>query len=189
MGTVSAFSEASAALTLTSLILAPLGLGTIVLLYMTNRPRCTTVATCLGLLNAILVVVAASLWIVASLIYAADVQIGVLGRDEMLQGVGAAVRVEPSVLILFAVAAFTKIIVLPVMTFICLIVLLICITISVFGAVVGAVLLGMALACVLACCCCAGDDKTIKVKATGNPQTQLVRVCNDPDCWDCVMYR
>src|SRR5271155_5758512 len=55
-----AFVQASAGLTVTSLVIAPICLGIIILMFMLKRPRYTTVATCFALFDAALMVIAAA---------------------------------------------------------------------------------------------------------------------------------
>ncbi len=54
-----AVTRASASLTLTSLIIAPIGLALIILLYLTDRPAYVIVVKCVALLGAVLMLTAA----------------------------------------------------------------------------------------------------------------------------------
>lgn len=155
-----AFTQASAGLTITSLVIAPIGLSIVLLLFMTDRPSYSTVAKCVALLDAALMVLAAALWTSASVMYAVDIRSAVgntLAGHTSFWGTND--LFPPSIgLSIFASAAFAKLIVLPVLAFACLIIFLLFLA----SAVVMAVLAWMALACVLAMCGACSDNTETK---------------------------
>ena len=61
MDSRTSFVQVAAGLTISSLVIAPIGFGIALLLYKLDRPSYTTVATCYALLDAALIVAAAVL--------------------------------------------------------------------------------------------------------------------------------
>jgi hypothetical protein len=141
-----AFVQASAGLTVTSLVIAPICLGIIILMFMLKRPRYTTVATCFALFDAVLMVIAAAPWITASLMYASDIQSALGGQAAESNSFWNDLFPLSIGLFLFAGAALVKVIVLPIMAVICLILLLL----FVVAMIIFAWLIFLAIACLFA---------------------------------------
>lgn len=143
-----ALVQASAGLTVTSLVIAPICLGIVILMFMLNRSRYTTLATCFALFDATLVVIAAALWITANVMYASDIQSALGGQVAESTSFWGETDLFPLSLglFLFAVAALAKVIVLPIMALICLFLLLL----LVVAAIIFAWLMFLAMACLLA---------------------------------------
>ena len=142
-----ALVQASAGLTVTSLVIAPICLGIIILMFMLKRPRYTTVATCFALFDAALMVIAAALWITANVMYASDIQSALGGQVAENTSFWGATDLFPLSLglFLFAAAALAKVIVLPIMALICLILLLLFFV----AAIILAWLMFLAMVCLL----------------------------------------
>ena len=153
-----ALVQASAGLTVTSLVIAPICLGIIILMFMLKRPRYTTVATCFALFDAALMVTAAALWITASVMYASDIQSALGGQVVENTSSGGATDLFPlSIgLFLFAGAALAKLIVLPIVALICLILLLLLFV----AAIILAWLMFLAMACLFAMFGACDDGRT-----------------------------
>lgn len=119
------FVQASTGLTITSLVIAPLGLSIVILMEMLKRQGYLTVATCFALLDAALMVAAATLFIFASAQYAADIESALGGQwvGNMPYWNGSAQYPPSYGLVMFAAVAVAKIVVLPIMALISLIVL------------------------------------------------------------------
>lgn len=117
------FAKASAGLMITSLLIAPLGLGFVLFMYKFEKPGYTTVATCVALFDAALVLTASTLWITGSLKYSFDIMETIGSGSMQTTSFWGATDVIPSSigLFIFACAALLKLIVLPIMALICLI--------------------------------------------------------------------
>jgi hypothetical protein len=137
--------QASAGLTITSMVIAPICLGIIILMYMLKRPRYSTVATCFALFDAALMVTAATLWITASIKYSSDIESALGGPPTNNTSFWGDTDVIPLSygLFLFAGVAIFKVIVLPIMALICLILILLLIV----AAIIMAWLMLLALKC------------------------------------------
>lgn len=144
------FVQASAGLTITSLVVAPIGLCVVLLMYLLERPGYPIIATGLALLDAALMVPAATLWIFASAQYAADIESALGGQTAGNAPFwnGTSQYPPSNGLAMFAGVALAKVVVLPVMALISLILVALfvtCILISI-------VLMLLALQCLFAIC-------------------------------------
>jgi hypothetical protein len=153
-----AFVQVSAGLTITSLVIAPIYLGIVILMFMLERPRYTTVATCFALFDAALMVTATTLWTTASAMYASDIQSALGGQAAENTSFWGATDLFPlSIgLFLFSAVALAKVIVLPIMALICLLLLLLLFV----AAIILAWLMFLAMVCLLAMFGVCDDGKT-----------------------------
>ncbi|EPE26346.1 hypothetical protein GLAREA_02258 [Glarea lozoyensis ATCC 20868] len=130
------YIKASAAFTVLSLLLTPFDIAVIALLYNRRRDIYHTVAASIAIFDTVLVVIAATLWIVASfdsteLEFVTSSQSSV-DTDLYPMSIG---------LYIFGAAAFTKLLVLPVVAIVAIIVLFF------------AVIIAIAVSCMIILCC------------------------------------
>lgn len=155
--TAASFVKASTGLTITSLVLAPLFFAIITLMFMLKRPAYPTVAACLAIFDAVLIVLAAALWITASAQYTSAIESIAGGRiiNESRSFWGATTLFPLSLgLYLFLLAALAKLIVVPFMALIVLVLLFI----LVICAILFIYVVFLLFLCILAMC--GGDEKT-----------------------------
>jgi hypothetical protein len=142
----SSFVQASAGLTITSLVTAPICLSIVLLMYMLKRAGYTTVATCFAIFDAVLMVAAAILWITASIKYSSDIQSalggGPLADNNSFWGDTDVVPLSYG-LFLFAGVAIAKLLVLPIMALLCLI--------FIFLLIIAAIIMAWLMFLVLQC--------------------------------------
>jgi hypothetical protein len=149
------FIKASVGFTVLSLIVAPLGIAGITTAYIMKRDIYTTVAASVAIFDAFLVIIAAALWIAASVSYMSDLDaaLGPAPSTDPTTFWGATQLYPLSLgLYLFAIAALAKLLVLPIVALITICLLLIVIVISVLIA-------WMILVCL--CTCLADDDRVV----------------------------
>jgi hypothetical protein len=107
----------SAGLTVTSLVIAPIGLCIILALYKLEKPFHVTAAVCIAILDAIFVLVAAILWNKASIQYTSAFD-RALGGGTLDSAYPA-----PNGLIIFGAVALAKLVVLPILAVVFLVML------------------------------------------------------------------
>jgi hypothetical protein len=155
--------HASAGLTVTSLVIAPIGLCVILFMYTRELHAYVTIATCISLFDAALMVAAATLWIVASAQYAADMET-TLGGQTVANAPywDGNPQYPPSYgLVILAGVAVAKIVVLPVLALILIIALF-------FLAILTIVLAVIAFTCILGCLAACGTTETRRTGWVGD---------------------